>query len=136
MPDKLGGCSTGYARANPGAGDSFTIIGADQFIDSLSRDIRFSVPATAMDVTALALVQLWRFRGNKLAYFAQCAAGSLNAAITLTEQVVEPVVIHGIMFRPVDETKAVELFRRWCFPTWTASASAIRTRCPGFCSSA
>ncbi len=56
------------------------------------------------------------FRGNKIAYIAQSAAASFNPGIRIIEQVIEPVVIHGIMKRQAAKDKAVMLFRELALP--------------------
>ncbi|MFU9138080.1 ABC transporter ATP-binding protein [Erwinia tasmaniensis] len=68
------------------------------------------------DVTALTAKQLCQFRGNKVAYIAQSAAASFNPAMKIMDQVVEPVVIHGVMSRAKAEEKAIALFRELALP--------------------
>lgn len=68
------------------------------------------------DVTSLTPKQQCQFRGNKVAYIAQSAAASFNPAMKIMDQVVEPVVIHGVMKRAAAEKKAVELFRELALP--------------------
>ncbi|MCX8961686.1 ABC transporter ATP-binding protein [Erwinia psidii] len=68
------------------------------------------------DVTTLNAKQLCQFRGNKVAYIAQSAAASFNPAIKIMAQVIEPVVIHGVMTRAAAEQKAVQLFRELALP--------------------
>ena len=68
------------------------------------------------DVTSLTPKQQCQFRGNKVAYIAQSAAASFNPAMKIMDQVVEPVVVHGVMKRAAAEKKAVELFRELALP--------------------
>ncbi|MFG1172844.1 ABC transporter ATP-binding protein [Erwiniaceae bacterium CAU 1747] len=75
-----------------------------------------NVHVAGTDVTALTPSQLCQFRGNKVAYIAQSAAASFNPAMKIMDQVVEPVVIHGVMKRAEAEKKAVELFRELALP--------------------
>lgn len=75
-----------------------------------------TVHLAGTDVTSLAPSQLCQFRGNKVAYIAQSAAASFNPAMKIMDQVVEPVVIHGVMNRADAETKAIELFRELALP--------------------
>ncbi|MEJ4044509.1 ABC transporter ATP-binding protein [Erwinia sp. SLM-02] len=75
-----------------------------------------TVHVAGTDVTSLTPSQLCQFRGNKVAYIAQSAAASFNPAMKIMDQVVEPVVIHGVMKRAEAETKAVELFRELALP--------------------
>jgi len=75
-----------------------------------------TVHVAGTDVTALTPAQLCEFRGNKVAYIAQSAAASFNPAMKIMDQVVEPVVIHGVMKRAEAEKKAVDLFRELALP--------------------
>lgn len=75
-----------------------------------------TVHVAGTDVTSLTPSQLCQFRGNKVAYIAQSAAASFNPAMKIMDQVVEPVVIHGVMSRADAETKAIELFRELALP--------------------
>jgi len=75
-----------------------------------------TVHVAGTDVTSLTPGQLCQFRGNKVAYIAQSAAASFNPAMKIMDQVVEPVVIHGVMSRADAETKANELFRELALP--------------------
>ncbi|MBK0004565.1 ABC transporter ATP-binding protein [Erwinia sp. S38] len=75
-----------------------------------------TVHVAGTDVTSLTPSQLCQFRGNKVAYIAQSAAASFNPAMKIMDQVVEPVVIHGVMKRADAEKKAVELFRELALP--------------------
>ncbi|TAK99112.1 MAG: ABC transporter ATP-binding protein [Rhodospirillaceae bacterium] len=87
----------GYAR--PGcriAGGSVRIDGAE--VLDLNRD----------ELTAL--------RGCKVAYVAQSAAAAFNPSKTIIDQVVEVVLIRGLMTRAVAEAKAIDLFRALALP--------------------
>lgn len=75
-----------------------------------------TVHVAGTDVTSLTPAQLCQFRGNKVAYIAQSAAASFNPAMKIMDQVVEPVVTHGVMSRAAAETKAIELFRELALP--------------------
>ncbi|MTD26265.1 ABC transporter ATP-binding protein [Erwinia sorbitola] len=75
-----------------------------------------TVHVAGTNVTSLTASQLCQFRGNKVAYIAQSAAASFNPAMKIMDQVVEPVVIHGVMSRADAETKAIELFRELALP--------------------
>ncbi|WP_455916620.1 ABC transporter ATP-binding protein [Pantoea agglomerans] len=75
-----------------------------------------TVHVAGTDVTSLTPSQLCQFRGNKVAYIAQSAAASFNPAMKIMDQVVEPVVIHGVMSRADAETKAIELFCELALP--------------------
>ncbi|NDL62230.1 ABC transporter ATP-binding protein [Acerihabitans arboris] len=75
-----------------------------------------TVHVAGTDVTALTPAQSRQFRGNKVAYIAQSAAASFNPAMKIIDQVVEPVVIHGVMKRAAAEKKAIDLFRELALP--------------------
>lgn len=75
-----------------------------------------SVHVAGVNVTQLSPRQQCAFRGNKVAYIAQSAAASFNPAMKIIDQVVEPVVIHGVMSRAAAEQKALELFRELALP--------------------
>lgn len=75
-----------------------------------------TVHVAGTDVTSLTPSQLCQFRGNKVAYIAQSAAASFNPAMKIMDQVVEPVMIHGVMKRADAEKKAVALFRELALP--------------------
>ncbi|KQN63513.1 MULTISPECIES: ABC transporter ATP-binding protein [unclassified Erwinia] len=75
-----------------------------------------TIHVAGTDVTSLSRAELCQFRGNKVAYIAQSAAASFNPAMKIMDQVVEPVVIHGVMKRTEAEKKAVELFRELALP--------------------
>ena len=75
-----------------------------------------TIHVAGTDVTSLTPKQQCQFRGNKVAYIAQSAAASFNPAMKIMDQVVEPVVIHGVMKRAAAEKKAVELFRELALP--------------------
>ncbi|MGV8924437.1 MAG: ABC transporter ATP-binding protein [Ewingella sp.] len=76
-----------------------------------------NIQLAGTDVTQLSARQLSQFRGSAVSYIAQSAAASFNPAMTLMEQVVEPVLIHGTMKRAEAEKKAVELFRELALPS-------------------
>ncbi|MFS2224993.1 ABC transporter ATP-binding protein [Pantoea sp. B65] len=75
-----------------------------------------TIHVAGTDVTALTPGQLCQFRGNKVAYIAQSAAASFNPAMKILDQVIEPVVIHGLMNRAAAKKKALELFRELALP--------------------
>lgn len=60
--------------------------------------------------------ELRHFRGARVAYIAQSAAAAFNPARTIMEQVVEGVLVHGLMRRADAERKAVELFEALALP--------------------
>ncbi|MGN8157497.1 ABC transporter ATP-binding protein [Salinisphaera sp. SWV1] len=59
---------------------------------------------------------LRRLRGDRIAYIAQSAAASFNPSKTLMSQVIEGVVIHGLMSRRKARVKARALFQELALP--------------------
>ncbi|MGE3148461.1 MAG: ABC transporter ATP-binding protein [Pseudorhodoplanes sp.] len=55
-------------------------------------------------------------RGRAIAYVAQSAAASFNAAIDIEDQVIESPLLHGLMSRAEAKAKAVDLYRRLQLP--------------------
>ena len=78
------------------------------------------------DVMRLTPHELQRFRGKKVAYIAQSAAASFNPGIKILDQVIESVVIHGVLSRREARAKAVALFRELALP----AAETIGDRYP------
>ncbi|WP_313383983.1 ABC transporter ATP-binding protein [Pantoea sp.] len=76
-----------------------------------------NIHVAGVDVNSLSPQQLREFRGNKVAYIAQSAAASFNPGMKIIDQVIEPVVIHGIMTRKAAKAKAVALFRELALPS-------------------
>ncbi len=68
------------------------------------------------EVLSLGRSELADFRGAKVSYVAQSAAGAFNPAQRLMSQVIEPALIHGLMSRREAEEKARELFRALALP--------------------
>ncbi len=75
-----------------------------------------NIHVAGTDVGALTPAQLRAFRGNKVSYIAQSAAASFNPGMKILEQVIEPVVIHGVMSRKAAKAKAIALFRELALP--------------------
>jgi peptide/nickel transport system ATP-binding protein len=55
-------------------------------------------------------------RGRVVAYVAQGAAAAFNPMLTIMRQVIEPVLVHGLMTRKAAEEKARGLFRALALP--------------------
>lgn len=68
------------------------------------------------DLRTLAPAALRALRGNRICYVAQSAAAAFNPARTIMRQVVEGVLLHGLMPRAAAEEKAVGLFRELGLP--------------------
>lgn len=75
-----------------------------------------NIHVAGTDVSALTPAQLRAFRGNKVSYIAQSAAASFNPGMKILDQVIEPVVIHGVMSRKAAKAKAIMLFRELALP--------------------
>ena len=76
-----------------------------------------SVCIADVDVLTLDAAGQRALRGRRVSYIAQSAAASFNPSRTLLDQVVEPMLIHGLMKRPEAEAKAVTLFRELALPS-------------------
>lgn len=68
------------------------------------------------DVLKLGTRSLREFRGLVVSYVAQSAAASFDPSRSILDQVIEPVVIHGVMSRAKARQKAVGLFRELALP--------------------
>ena len=68
------------------------------------------------DVLSLGPAEQRAIRGRRVAYVAQSAAGALNPAITIGEQVAEGLVVHKMAGFREGQRRAVELFRRLDLP--------------------
>ena len=68
------------------------------------------------DVLSLGPAEQRAMRGRRVAYVAQSAAGALNPAITIGEQVAEGLVVHKMAGFREGQRRAVELFRRLDLP--------------------
>lgn len=69
------------------------------------------------EITALAEPQLRTLRGNRISYVAQSAASAFNPSRTIMDQVIEPVLAHGLTTRAVAQAKAIGLFRALGLPS-------------------
>lgn len=70
------------------------------------------------DVDVLALPESGKraLRGRQVAYIAQSAAAAFNPSCRILDQVIEPVLLHGVMARDAAERKAIGLFRELALP--------------------
>ena len=75
-----------------------------------------SIRVGGTDVRALAPADMKDFRGRRVAYIAQSAAASFNPSHRLIEQVIEGVVVRGLLPRVAAERKAVALFEALALP--------------------
>jgi peptide/nickel transport system ATP-binding protein len=68
------------------------------------------------DVRRLVPADMKGFRGRRVAYIAQSAAASFNPSHRLIEQVIEGVVVRGLLDRNAAQQKAVALFQALALP--------------------
>jgi peptide/nickel transport system ATP-binding protein len=68
------------------------------------------------DVRTLPRDELRRLRGSRIAYVAQSAAAAFNPAMTISSQVCEAPIRHGIMTRAEARERAIGLFRELDLP--------------------
>jgi peptide/nickel transport system ATP-binding protein len=68
------------------------------------------------DVLAFGRKALRRLRGNTVAYVSQSAAAGFNPGLTIGEQVIEPVLEHGLVERPEAQRRALELYTELGLP--------------------
>ena len=68
------------------------------------------------DILSLSPAEQRAMRGRRVAYVAQSAAGALNPAITIGDQVAEGLVVHKMAGFREGRRRAVELFRRLDLP--------------------
>jgi peptide/nickel transport system ATP-binding protein len=78
------------------------------------------------DVLAFGRKALRRLRGNRVAYVSQSAAAGFNPGLTIGEQVIEPVLEHGLVERPEAQRRALELYTELGLP----DAQGIGARFP------
>jgi len=78
------------------------------------------------EVVAASNRELYGLRGSKVAYVAQSASASFNPSLTIMDQVIEGVCVHGIMDRQAAREKAIGLFQSLALP----SPSTIGERYP------
>lgn len=68
------------------------------------------------DVRALEGTALRQLRGDRVCYVAQSAAAGFNPAMTITDQVIEPVLEHRKMPRADASRRALDLYRQLDLP--------------------
>ena len=71
---------------------------------------RGKVLMNGADVLAFDGPALRKLRGNKVAYVSQSAAAGFNPGLTIGEQVIEPVLEHGLAKRFEAQQRALELY--------------------------
>ena len=62
------------------------------------------------DVLTMAPLRQREIRGHNVAYLAQSAAATFNPAITISEQVTESAVLHGVLTQAEADKRAVALY--------------------------
>ncbi|MEO6715839.1 MAG: ABC transporter ATP-binding protein [Novosphingobium sp.] len=79
-----------------------------------------------MRIDQMAPSDLPKVRGRRIAYIAQSAASAFNPSRTIIDQVIEPLLVHGLADRAAAVDRAVELFRSLALP----SPESIGSRYP------
>jgi peptide/nickel transport system ATP-binding protein len=59
---------------------------------------------------------LCALRGRKISYIAQSAAAAFNPSRTIIDQVIEPMLVHGLAGKEQATAKAIDLFRALALP--------------------
>lgn len=59
---------------------------------------------------------LCALRGHRISYIAQSAAAAFNPSRTIMDQVIEPMLVHGLAGKEQARAKAVDLFRALALP--------------------
>ena len=70
--------------------------------------------------------ELRKVRGRRISYIAQSAASAFNPSRTIMDQVIEPMLVHGLADRATAVERAVALFRSLALP----SPESIGSRYP------
>ena len=70
-----------------------------------------------MRVDQMGPSDLPRVRGRRIAYIAQSAASAFNPSRTIMDQVIEPMLVHGLSDRKTAEARAVALFGSLALPS-------------------
>ncbi len=99
-----------------GAGKSTVALSALGYARSGCRITGGHVYFGDTDILSLGPAEQRAMRGRRVAYVAQSAAGALNPAITIGEQVAEGLVVHKIAGFREARRRAIELFRRLDLP--------------------
>lgn len=99
-----------------GAGKTTVALAALSYTRPGTRIVGGAVTLDGVDIFALDARTRRRARGKDVAYVAQSAPAALNPAITIGEQVAEPMLLHGISTPEQARRRAVELLRRLELP--------------------
>jgi peptide/nickel transport system ATP-binding protein len=79
-----------------------------------------------MRIDQMSPSDLPKVRGRRVAYIAQSAASAFNPSRTIIDQVIEPLLVHGLADRETAVARAIALFRSLVLP----SPEAIGSRYP------
>jgi peptide/nickel transport system ATP-binding protein len=99
-----------------GAGKTTVALAALSYARPGTRIVGGSVTLEGVDILALEARARRRARGKDVAYVAQSAQAALNPAITIGEQVAEPMLLHGVASGAEARRRAVALLRRLDLP--------------------
>lgn len=76
-----------------------------------------SIRVGDMRIDQLSQSDLPKVRGRRIAYIAQSAASAFNPSRTIIDQVIEPMLVHGLTDRATAVERAVSLFRALALPS-------------------
>jgi peptide/nickel transport system ATP-binding protein len=99
-----------------GAGKTTVALAALSYARPGTRIVGGSVLLEGVEILALEARARRRARGKDVAYVAQSAQAALNPAITIGEQVAEPMLLHGVASGGDARRRAVALLRRLDLP--------------------
>jgi peptide/nickel transport system ATP-binding protein len=99
-----------------GAGKTTVALASLSYMRPGTRVVSGGVRLDGIDLLALTARARRGARGKDIAYVAQSAQAALNPAITLGEQVAEPMRLHGIATREEARRRAIALLARLDLP--------------------
>jgi peptide/nickel transport system ATP-binding protein len=100
-----------------GAGKTTVALAALSYTRPGTQIVGGAVALNGVDLLGLDARARRQLRGKDAAYVAQSAQAALNPAITIGEQVAEPMLLHGVSTRAEARRRAVELLRRLDLPS-------------------
>ncbi|HXP74189.1 MAG TPA: ABC transporter ATP-binding protein, partial [Stellaceae bacterium] len=99
-----------------GAGKTTVALASLSYMRPGTRVVKGGVRLDGIDLLALDARARRAARGKDVAYVAQSAQAALNPAITIGEQVAEPMRLHGIATREEARCRAIALLARLDLP--------------------
>jgi peptide/nickel transport system ATP-binding protein len=99
-----------------GAGKTTVALASLSYLRPGTRAVAGAVRLDGLDLMALDARARRRARGKDVAYVAQSAQAALNPAITIGEQVAEPMRLHDITTREEAQRRAIALLARLDLP--------------------